>query len=89
MAIAGRISVVLGTGSLLLAGFLLFGMWQDHHSGAWFANLFDHLILTISPILAALGICGLLYGRHLVREARDLREFAEALKSINRPEKSE
>jgi hypothetical protein len=85
MAIAGRIFIVLGAGSLLLAGLLLLAMWQDHTSGVWFAGMFDNLILSVTPFLAVLGIGGLLYGRHQLRAARDQREFDEAMKAANRP----
>ncbi len=88
MAIAGRIFIVLGTVALLLAGLLLQAMWGDHTSGVWFAGMFDNFILTAAPILAVLGIGGLLYGRHQVRAVRDLREFDEAMKEANRPRES-
>jgi hypothetical protein len=85
MGTFGRILIVLGTASLLLAGFLLFYMWQAHQSGGWFPGLMDNLILSVAPVLAVLGICGLLYGRYLVREARELREFADAMKAAKEP----
>jgi hypothetical protein len=85
MGTFGRILLVVGTGSLLLAGFLLFYMWLAHQSGGWFPGLMDNLILSVAPIFAALGICGLLYGRHLVREARELCEFADAMKAAKEP----
>jgi hypothetical protein len=89
MSIAGRIFIVLGAGSLLVAGFLLLMMVQGHNSGGWFPDLMDNLILSVAPVFAVLGISGLLYGRHLVREARDVREYDEAMNTAKRPRDGE
>lgn len=84
MELAGKILVALGTVALLLAALLLLGIWQDHHSGAWFANLFDNLAYAIAATLAIAGTVGILAGKHWIRKERELREFDEAMKLGNR-----
>jgi hypothetical protein len=70
----GQVSQVLGWISLVFAGLLALMMYYDHHSGAWFSNLFDDQVSVAIPVLAVLGLLGILYGKWSARATPDTRD---------------
>jgi hypothetical protein len=82
MAIRGRILQIIGIGLLLLAGWFLLGGLTDP-GGGW-EIVGPSFAFKVSAFFAVPGAAALLLGIYWVREARDLREFDEAMEANNR-----
>lgn len=79
--------MILGVIALMLAVFLLLKELGCDPGSGGFAICLGSLFYTASAILAGLGLIGVLYGRYMIREARELREFNEAMELNNRRKK--
>jgi hypothetical protein len=82
MAIRGRIFQILGVGMLFLAGYFLLAGLGDQGGG--FQIFGPGFAFILSAIFGVPGAGALLLGVYWVREARDLREFDEAMEANNR-----
>jgi hypothetical protein len=69
----GKLSRVFGWISLGIAGFLAAVLYHDHHSGVWFANLFDWLFNRLIAIFATLGVAGIGYAAWSERKTKNLK----------------
>ena len=74
----------MGVAALFLAGLLLLMEWRCDPGRGGFEFCFDSFFYTVSAILGVLGALGIAFGRHMIREARELREFNKAMELGNR-----
>ncbi len=74
----------MGVAALLLAGYLLLKELGCDPGNGGFEVCLAQIVYTASAIFAVLGAVGILIGRHMIREARELREFDEAMEQSNR-----
>jgi hypothetical protein len=81
MAIRGRIFQILGVGLLFLAGYFLLAGLGDQGGG--FQIFGPGFAFVLSAVFGVPGAVALLLGIYWVREARDLREFDEAMEANN------
>jgi hypothetical protein len=68
------------------AGYLALSESGCNPGDGGFALCFGSVVYTTSAIIAVPGIIGILTGRHMIREAREVREFNAAMERVKRPE---
>ena len=82
MAIRGRIFQILGVGLLFLGGYFLLAGLEDQGGG--FQIFGPSFAFVLCAVFGVPGVGALVLGIYWVREARDLREFDEAMEANNR-----